>query len=351
MGIFIEEDGKSAQILPSVHLAEEKILQFSDTKNYLPIDGDLDYVELTKKLVFGEGNLFNIYGAQTIGGTSALRIIADFIRKEISNTISIPNPTWENHKNVFTKAGLVIDEYPYPESMYEHICKLPSGTVVLLHAMCHNPTGIDLTKSEWEKLEIVFRERKLIPFFDTAYQGFGIGIEEDAWPIRYFLEKGHEFFVAHSYSKSFSLYGERVGALFVVIKDKVLLDRVRRNIRSLIRTAYSNPPRHGAAIVKHVLHTQNLRLMWELEMTKARNRMQNLRNLFSLKLKEKIPEKVFPYLDEGHGFFALLALSQVQTDKLRDEFAIYTAGRSRVNLTALNSKNIDYIVNSIAKVV
>ncbi len=351
VGIFIEEDGKSALRLPSVRLAEEKINQIGDNKNYLPIDGDLEYVELTKKLIFGEGDISNIYGAQTIGGTSALRIIADFVKNEVAEHISIPDPTWENHENVFRRVGITIDKYPYPEGMYDHLSKLPAGTVVLLHAMCHNPTGHDLTKDEWEKLEILFRKHKLIPFFDTAYQGFGTGIQEDALPIRYFVERGHECFVAHSFSKSFSLYGERIGALFIVMKSPELVDRMRRNIRSLIRTTYSNPPRHGAHIVKLVLQTANLRNMWELEVDHARNRMQSLRKIFSQKLREKMPNRTFAYLDEGHGFFCLLGLTNGQIDRLRDEFAIYTAGRSRVNLTALNNKNIDYVVESISKVI
>ncbi len=351
VGILIEEDGKSAQILPSVKLAEAEILKASTTKNYLPIDGDSEYIELTKKLVFGESDLSLIYGAQTVGGTSALRTLADFCKNEISPHISIPEPTWENHENIFRRVGLTIDKYPYPNGMYEHLSKIPIGSVVLLHAMCHNPTGHDLTKREWEKLECLFRERKLIPFFDSAYQGFGEGINEDAFAIRYFAEKGHECLVAHSYSKSFSLYGERVGALFVLMKNKSSFDLVKRNIRSLIRTTYSNPPRHGAAIVKLILQAPNLRTMWEKELDGSRLRMQNIRKLFGMKLKEKMPSRQFPYLKEGHGFFCLLGLTDEQSDILRDKFAIYTAPKSRVNLTAITAKNIDIIVDSILRVI
>lgn len=350
VGILVEEDGKSAIILPSVHKAEEEILKTAVTKNYLPIDGDPEYVEATKKFIFGEGDLSAIYGAQTIGGTSAIRILAEFIKNEITDRISIPDPTWENHENVFRKVGFQIDKYPYPEGMYEHLEKLPNGTPVLLHAMCHNPTGYDLSKEEWERLETLFSAKKLIPFFDTAYQGYGIGLEEDAWPVRYFVKKRHECFVAHSFSKSFSLYGERVGALFINLNDPPLVDRMKRNIRSLIRVDYSNPPRHGAHIVKLVLQTPNLRTMWGKEVASARHRMGAQRKLFSQKLKEKMPHRTFKYLDEGHGFFCLLGLTPTQSDRLRDEFGIYLAPKARVNLTALNQNNIDYIVDSIQKV-
>ena len=350
VGILIDEEGKSAQILPSVKLAEAEILKTNITKNYLPIDGDPEYVELTKKLVFGETDYSCIYGAQTVGGTSALRILADFCKNEIGSRISMPDPTWENHENIFIRAGLIIDKYPYPIGMYEHISKLPCGSIVLLHAMCHNPTGHDLTKSEWEKLEVLFQEKKLIPFFDTAYQGFGRGLDEDAFAIRYFMEKGHECLIAHSYSKSFALYGERVGALFIVMRNRASADLIKRNIRSLIRTAYSNPPRHGSSIVKLILQDSNLRNMWEKELSASRCRIQKLRKILSIKLKGKCSHLKFPYLENGNGFFVLLGLSNEEAMRLRDEFAIYTAPKSRVNLTALNDKNIDLIVDSILRV-
>mgnify|MGYP000317169668 FL=1 len=235
--------------------------------------------------------------------------------------------------------------------MFEHLANLPEGSAVLLHAQCHNPTGHDLTKAEWEKLEILFRQKKLIPFFDSAYQGFGSSFEEDVYGIRYFVEKGHECFVAHSFSKSFSLYGERVGALYASLRDPHLVDLMRRNIRSLIRTNYSNPPRHGAEIVKLILQTPNLRNIWEIEVDSARARMQELRQTFFSRLQAKIPDHRFPYMKEGKGFFCLLGLSEDQSIRLREEFAIYTAPKSRVNLTALNFSNMDYIVNSIAAVV
>ncbi len=351
VGIFIEEDGKSAQILPSVRLAEEEILKTAVTKNYLPIDGDLEYVNATKNLIFGETFLSRIYGAQTIGGTSALRIIGDFIKNEISERIYLPDPTWENHENVFKRAGFQINRYSYPEGVSEQLSQIPDGSVVLLHAMCHNPTGKDLSNQDWEKLELLFKQKNLIPFFDSAYQGFGKGLHEDAFAIRYFVQKGHECFVAHSFSKSFSLYGERVGALYVVMKDDSLMDLMRRNIRSLIRTNYSNPPRHGAHIVKLVLQTPKLRTIWEKEVEYARNRMQESRKLFLGKLKNAMPQKKFLYLEEGHGFFALLGLSDEQTNRLREEFGIYLAPKARVNLTALTKENIDYVVTSIAKVI
>jgi aromatic-amino-acid transaminase len=350
VGIFIEEDGKSAQILPSVRLAEEEILRTSETKNYLPIDGDLEYIQATKELIFGKKDLSRIYGAQTIGGTSALRILADFVRREISKTIYISDPTWENHENIFRRANFNIQKYSYPDHVYEQLEKIPDHSVVLLHAMCHNPTGKDLSFKDWEKLEIVFKQKQLIPFFDSAYQGFGKGIEEDAFAMRHFLEKGHECFVAHSYSKSFSLYGERVGALFVVMKNDLLVDRMKRNIRSLIRTNYSNPPRHGAHIVKLILQTPKLRFMWEKEIEFARKRMQISRKIFSEKIQKAIPKNKFSFSSEGNGFFALLGLTDEQSNRLRIEFGIYLAPRARVNLTALTTKNIDYVVESIAKV-
>jgi aspartate/tyrosine/aromatic aminotransferase len=350
IGILVTEDGKVAPILESVKLAEKAITEKQITKNYLAIDGDESYISETKKIVFGETDYTKIYGAQTIGGTSAISILAEFLMKEVSSFISIPNPTWENHENIFKRFDFHVDKYPYPEGMFEHLANLNDGSIVLMHAVCHNPTGLDLSEDDILKLRELCIQKKLIPFFDNAYQGFKDGLDNDAFMIRKFLEKDMSFVVAHSYSKSFSLYGERVGALFVKMKDKTLHDKIKRNIRSLIRTNYSNPPRHGAMIVAEILKDQKLRTLWESELAFARERMNLMRMHFYQKLKEKIPEKPFDELRNGGGFFALLGLDDEASKRLKDEFSIYLAPKSRVNLTAINGRNIDRIVDAIRQV-
>jgi aromatic-amino-acid transaminase len=351
IGILVTEDGFSAPILPSVKLAEEVLLKKQTTKNYLPIDGDDGYVLETKKIIFGDVDFSTIYGAETIGGTSALSILGEFLRNEVSDFISIPEPTWENHENIFKRLGFRIDKYPYPKAMLEHLLSLDDGSIVLIHAVCHNPTGMDLSQDEVRALVDVVRKKRLIPFFDSAYQGFGLGLDEDAFMIRTFLKEGISFVVAHSYSKSFSLYGERVGALFIHMKDKNLEPKIRRNIRSLIRVNYSNPPRHGALIVKEVLQDPKLKLMWKLELDQARERMNRMRLLFTLKLKEKIPNYNFDKIERGRGFFALLGISEDKALRLREEFGIYLAPKARLNLTALNEKNMDIVVDAIGRVI
>ena len=307
-------------------------------------------ISAVKKFIFGRVDGPNIYGAQSIGGTSAIRILADVIKEEITDRVSIPNPTWENHENVFGKVGFKIDKYPYPKGMFEHIAKLPKKTVVLLHAVCHNPTGHDLTKEEWQKLEKLMREKELIPFFDNAYQGFGAGYDEDMWAIRYFIEQGQECFVANSFSKTFALYGERIGAAFVIMKDQEVYDKVKRNVRFHIRTNYSSPPRQGAHIVKLILQTPKLFAMWEKEITACRKRMESNRKLFAEKLREKGVDVPLKEIEKGRGFFCLLGLNKEAELRLRNAFGVYTAGLSRVNLTALTKKNIDYVVDSIQSV-
>ena len=355
-GVCLDEDGGAPKIYRAVRLAEKEIYEIESTKTYLPIDGDREYVTETQKMIFGDHHSDRIYGAQTQGGTSALNIGCEFLKDHVAEGICTSSPTWANHAQIFHRVGINFDYYPYWdgqfdfEKMVQHLKQVAPRTAILLQPMCHNPTGHDLTTEQWETLSNLFHEKKIIPFFDTAYQGFGHGIEEDAKPIRLMLEHGHEFIVAHSFSKSMGIYGERVGAFFIVMRDCAQRDKLARKVKSIIRTDYSNPSKHGAFIAKFILKKPELYQLWQDELKTIRDRIQNIRSVFSEKLSEKIPSKSFDYIKNGRGFFSLLGLSKEQVDKLREEHAIYMAHSSRINLAAINQNNIDIIVDAIAKV-
>lgn len=357
-GILIEEDGSPAKPLQSVHLAEEKIVQKNLSKIYLPIDGDKEYVEATGRFIFGDLYSSTIYGAQTVGGTSALHIIGDFLKRETTDCISLSMPTWANHIQIFKKLGFTVDFYPYYldqkvdfARMKQHLASLKENTAILLQPSSHNPTGLDLTKGQWKELSDLFKEKNLIPFFDSAYQGLGQDSEDDVWPIRLFIKEGHELFVAHSYSKSMGLYNERVGALFVSMRDKALCDRLARNIRFIIRTNYSNPPHHGAHIAKLLHLDQAINPIWKEELNNIQQRLHGIRIIFADKLENAISVRNFDHIRNGYGFFTLLGLTPSEVAFLQKEYALYMTQGSRINIAAINEKNIDRIVLAIKKAV
>lgn len=355
IGITLEEDGSPPKILHSVHLAEMRLLEEEKSKVYLGIEGDLAYTKETGSLVFGNSFKETIYGGQSVGGTGALRILAEFLKGEISTHISLPGPTWPNHHQIFSRLGFAIDVYPYCdpsfdyEKMRRHLEKLPPKTVVLLHPSCHNPTGVDLSLDQWQDLSNLFHKRGLIPFFDSAYQGFGQGLEGDRQAIELFTEAGHEFFLAHSYSKSMSLYAERVGAYFIVMQSEKTKDLVRRNVSSLIRTNYSNPPKHGAAVARKILQEGDLSLLWRKELEEIRKRMVKIRKDLAKGLSEK-SGRDFSFIEKGSGFFTLLGLNAQQIEQLKKERALYIGGGSRINLSAINGSNFDRIIEEIVTV-
>jgi len=362
IGVYQTEDLKTP-ILHSVHAAELHLLESEQTKEYLPIDGSRLFVEKTGELLFG-GALWHtektrIYGTQTVGGTSALRTGGEFLKQEGLSHMVVSIPTWPNHHGVFTRCGMHVGTYTYYdreeerlhfEALYKEMSRLEKGTVVLLHTRCHNPTGADLNIEQWKLLSDLFLEKGLFPFFDSAYQGFGEGLEEDAYPVRLFLEAGHEMFVASSYSKNFSLYSERVGALFVVTKSAKLIEAVSSRIRILIRTLYSNPPRHGALVVETILQSPTLKKIWEKELCAMRERITFMRTKLATGLIELTGHEKFRYLFDRFGMFSFLPLNKAQVEQLLVQEGIYMINDGRINVGGLNEKNLPKVIDALGKV-
>jgi aspartate/tyrosine/aromatic aminotransferase len=353
VGFLPGDNGEEPQILSSVIQAEKEILQKRGSKNYLPIIGDPKYIDLTGKLIFGPLYKENVVGVATVGGTSALRIGFDLLKESGSKVLSIPRPTWPNHKGIGEAAHLKIDEHPYVDKVLEfdamcaHFWKLDEGSIVLLQPMSQNPTGMDLNLEQWKELSSICKTRGLIPFFDTAYQGLGMGMEGDVAPIRLFVEEGHEIVVSHSYSKSMGLYNERVGALFVTLEDMGRKKAVLGALSASIRTTYSNPPRHGSLVARVILETPSLYKEWLDEVEGMRKKVDLMRRALATGLLSKGD---YTYLLEGHGFFALLNLPKPKVELLKEKYGVYLTGASRVNIASLTISNIDYITESIKAV-
>ena len=362
VGIFHTEELK-AVTLESVKEAERRLIEQEKNKVYLPIGGKEEFIQASKELVFGKllsdrlGSC--LFGAQTIGGTGALRLGGEFLAQQISKSISLSSPTWPNHEGIFAAAGMQIKYYPYYNdeahlldlaNMLNFLSALPPNSIVLFHAGCHNPTGCDPNEEEWKEISILCLKRKLIPFFDFPYLGFGKGIEEDCWPIRYFAEMGHEMLIALSFSKSFSLYGERVGALIVLSKNEVVSHNLSTVIKRLIRVNYSNPPLHGASLVSIILHDKELKLTWEKELDGMRKRVEEVKISFYEKLVSMSGSHTWNFLKNRYGMFSLLGLQPNEAEQLITEHAVYLTSNGRVNLTGINDRNLSYVVESILKV-
>ncbi len=362
-GIYKTEDLKTP-VLSSVKAAEAALLDSEKSKEYLPIDGERDYLDLMGALVFGkekwEGQKERIAAFQTIGGTGALKIGGTLIKQEAESSVWISTPTWPNHRGVFTDCGLKVEKYPYYDSkghrldfenMIACLEKMPEGTVVVLHASCHNPTGCDPTDEQWKTICASFKKNKLLAFFDFAYQGFGEGIEQDAAPVRQFLQSDLEFLAAVSNAKNLGLYGERAGCLFIVSSSPNVTERVISRVKQLIRTNYSNPPIHGARVAAYVLGTSSLRKKWEGELSEMRDRINEMRLAFHDRLMERSKTFDFSHLKKGRGMFAFTGLSKDQVDRMREEFAIYMPSDGRINLCGITRNNLDVIVDATVKVV
>lgn len=349
LSIGVYKDRKLATpILHVVKKVEEDLLHTEKSKEYLPIDGDKRFLEHSGKLVFGEGWNQRIAAVQSVGGTGGLRIGGDFLQQAGAEEIYIPQPTWPNHPAIFKRCRLKVAAYPYYDKEKRKIDlssleKIPEGSVVLLHACCHNPTGADPTDEEWKNLSQLFLKRKLFPFFDFAYQGFGRGLEEDARAVRLFSEAGHEMLVASSYAKNFGLYAERVGVLYAVTKTTERAHRVQSQLKTLIRSNYSNPPKHGAMIVGEILASPALKKMWEEELEGMRSRIGALRELF-------VKKTGFDFLKDRYGMFSFCDLTEAQVKRLMEEFAIYMTGDGRINIAGLNEDNLTYVAESIVQV-
>ena len=297
---------------------------------------------------------------QALGGTGALKVGADYLQRLLPEaTVYISDPSWENHRGIFENAGFAVDTYPYYDvttrgvdfsAMKACLMTLPARSIIVLHACCHNPTGADLSEAQWGEVIEVARERNLVPFIDMAYQGFADGIKEDAVALNLFVASGLQFFVSTSYSKSFSLYGERVGALSVVTASKDESARVLSQIKRLIRSNYSNPPIHGGAIVAAVLASPELRQMWEAELVQMRERIKVMRTSLVDKLKAKGVAQDFSFVIKQRGMFSYTGLSAEQVARMQSEFGVYAVNTGRVCIAALNSKNIDHVAGAIAAV-
>ncbi|WP_267225551.1 aromatic amino acid transaminase [Dyella silvae] len=363
VGIYYDEQGR-IPLMRAVREVEQALALEAKPRGYLPIDGLATYNVATQKLVFGEDSPLLAAGrvatSQTIGGSGALRIGADLLKKVLPNAkVAISSPSWENHRVVFSAAGFEVVEYAYydPQThglnfagMLADLGKLEPGTVVLLHACCHNPTGVDLNAGQWQQVVDLVKERKLMPFIDMAYQGFDEGIDADATAVRLFAASGIDaFVVANSYSKSFSLYGERVGALSVVGKDRDEALRVQSLVKRTIRSNYSSPATHGGALVSGVLNSVELKAMWEQELGEMRERIHAMRAGMVEKLaSDGAPQ--FSFIQEQAGMFSYSGLSKAQVDRLREEYAIYAIGTGRICVAALNRANLDTVVSAVAAV-
>ncbi|WP_374012725.1 aromatic amino acid transaminase [Pseudoxanthomonas koreensis] len=363
VGIYYDEQGR-IPLLKAVQQVEHALAAANRPRGYLPIDGLAAYTQATRELLFGKESPLLAAGrvatTQTVGGSGALRVGAELLRKLLPHAIlALSNPSWENHRAVFSAAGFDVVDYTYFDAashgvdfdgMLADLGKLQPGTTVLLHACCHNPTGADLTVGQWKQVAQVLRERELFPFVDMAYQGFDKGIAEDAAAIGVLVEAGIDsFIVASSYSKSFSLYGERVGALTVVAPSADQAKAVQSQIKRIIRTIYSSPSTHGAALVAGVLGSAELRALWEEELGQMRTRIHALRAGLVEKLAAHgAPE--FGFIDQQAGMFSYSGLSRPQVDRLRDEFGIYAVGTGRICVAALNQGNLDYVAQAVATV-
>jgi aromatic-amino-acid transaminase len=350
--------------LRAVREAERARVEAGVPRGYLPIEGLAAYDAAVQKLLFGadsrlitEGRLVT---AQALGGTGALKIGADFIKRiNPQATVLISDPSWENHRALFEGAGFAVSTYPYYDAathgvnflgMCAALRAAPAGTIVALHACCHNPTGVDLTLDQWREVAGICKSQGLVPMLDIAYQGFGEGVEADAAAVRLFAEQDLPFFVASSFSKSFSLYGERVGALTIVTGSRDESARVLSQLKRVIRTNYSNPPAHGSSIVAAVLGDPRLRALWEEELAEMRNRIKDMRRALVEGLKARGVARDLSFVLSQNGMFSYSGLSAAQVDRLRNEFAIYAVSTGRICVAALNPRNIDHVCDALAAV-
>ena len=364
VGVYFDDNGK-LPLLECVQSAEKAMMDKPTARGYLPIDGIASYDAAVKSLVFGadsepvtSGRVATVQG---IGGTGGLKIGADFLKKISPNAkVMISDPSWENHRALFTNAGFQVDSYAYYDAekrgvnfdgMLASLNAAAAGTIVVLHACCHNPTGYDITAAQWDQVIAVVKSKSLTPFLDMAYQGFGHGIQEDGAVIGKFVAAGLNFLVSTSFSKSFSLYGERVGALSVVCIDKEECGRVLSQLKIVIRTNYSNPPIHGGAVVAAVLANPEWRATWENELTEMRVRIKAMRQKLVDGLKAAGVKQDMSFITTQIGMFSYSGLNKDQMVRLRSEFGVYGTDTGRMCVAALNSKNIDYVCQAIAKVV
>lgn len=364
VGVYLDESGK-VPILQCVAEAQRRWIAREDSKGYLPIDGVKAYNTATRELVLGRDSLAIAEGRavtiQSLGGTGALRIGAELLKRFLpERPVWISTPSWENHRALFEAAGHVVQQYPYYDppthdldfgAMSEALRTIPAGSVVVLHACCHNPSGVDPTREQWAKIRDILLERGHIPFFDFAYQGLGEGLDEDAFAVRSFVDAGGTCLVANSYSKSFSLYRERVGGLTVVTRSPDEAGRVLSQLKRIVRASVSNPPSFGGHVVSMILNDPELSALWRDELDGIRRRIRRMRSLFVATLREKGVSQDFSFIERQKGMFSFLGLPVEAVHRLRSEFGVYAVDSSRVCVAAMNEANIGRICEAIRAVV
>ncbi|MGP0148491.1 amino acid aminotransferase [Pseudomonas oryzihabitans] len=363
VGVYYDEQGR-IPLLRAVAEAEKQRVAAQAPRGYLPIEGIAAYDQAVQHLLFGaESSLVRDGRAitvQAVGGTGALKIGADFLKRLLPDAVvAISDPSWENHRALFESAGFPVQTYRYydaasnglnREGFLADLQALPERSVVVLHACCHNPTGVDLQPADWQAVLDVVKARNLVPFLDIAYQGFGDGIEEDAQAVRLFADSGLTFLVSSSFSKSFSLYGERVGALTLVSESREESARVLSQVKRVIRTNYSNPPTHGATIVATVLSNPELRALWEAELGEMRQRIRTMRNALVEGLAAAGASRDFAFVNAQRGMFSYSGLTAEQVERLKSEFGIYAVSTGRICVAALNERNLPPTIQAIAAV-
>ncbi|MFQ1015670.1 amino acid aminotransferase [Avibacterium paragallinarum] len=365
LGIGVYKDAKgNTPIMKAVKAAEQRLLDVETSKNYLAIDGVADFNARTQVLLFGESSPIiknqRAKTVQSLGGTGALRIAAEFIKRQTkAQNVWISTPTWPNHNAIFNAVGITIREYRYYDAerkaldwdnLIADLSNAGEGDVVLLHGCCHNPTGIDPTPEQWQQLAEMSAKNGWLPLFDFAYQGFANGLEEDAFGLRTFAANHKELLVASSYSKNFGLYNERVGAFTLVAENKEIAATALTQVKSIIRTLYSNPASHGASTVALVLADPALREEWTNELTEMRDRIKAMRHQFVELLKEYGAKQDFSFIEEQNGMFSFSGLTPEQVDRLKEEFAIYAVRSGRINVAGITEENIRTLCESIVKV-
>ncbi|GAA5184660.1 aspartate/tyrosine/aromatic aminotransferase [Niveibacterium umoris] len=363
VGVYYDDNGK-IPLLGAVKAAEKARLEAMPARGYQPIEGLAAYNNAVQALLFGKDSALIANGqvitVEALGGTGALKVGADYLKRlNPDATVYISDPSWENHRALFESAGFPVDTYPYYDAatgganfagMKAKLESLPAGSIIVLHACCHNPTGADITDAQWEEVVAVCRAKGLVAFLDMAYQGFADGIDADAVAVRAFSASGLQFFVSSSFSKSFSLYGERVGALSIVTASKEESARVLSQVKRVVRTNYSNPPTHGGAVVAAVLSSPELRQQWEDELAGMRVRIREMRKGLAERLAARGVTRDLSFVTRQRGMFSYTGLSAGQVEVLKNEFGIYAVSTGRICVAALNSKNIDYVADALATV-
>ena len=358
VGVYTDDQGK-IPLLECVRHAESERLKNAPPRGYLPIDGIPAYDRAVQELVFGAAK-DNIVTVQALGGTGGLRVGADFLKlAQPRSEVWISDPSWENHRQLFEAAGFKVNAYPYYDpkthgldfaGMIKSLESMPAGAIVVLHACCHNPTGVDLAPDQWRAVLDIVASRGLIPFLDLAYQGFAEGLDADAHAARLFSEAMSPVFLSSSFSKSFSLYGERVGALSVLTGSAEEAKRVLSNVKRIVRANYSNPPTHGGQIVATVLGNPQLKSLWDREVGGMRERIKAMRKALVDGIHKRASGSDFRFVLEQRGMFSYSGLSKDQVRRLREEYSIYTIDTGRICVAALTSKNVDYVADAIASV-